>query len=132
MNLKLPLASRLLLAGYSKYKLSTLFLQCWKRVRGALRTLTVSTQEIMKISLELVNWNKIPSDSIIHVAGRNIKKALITVDVSAAELMLARSLGCDAVIAHHPIGISALKFSKSLADMSILWSKWAYQNVRPG
>jgi soluble P-type ATPase len=26
--------------------------------------------------------------------------------------MLARSLGCDAVIAHHPIGISALRFSK--------------------
>lgn len=36
---------------------------------------------------------------------------LITVDVSAAELMLARSLGCDAVIAHHPIGISAVSFS---------------------
>jgi len=66
----------------------------------------------MKISLDLVNWKKIPSDSIIHVAGRNIKKVLITVDVSAAELMLARSLGCDAVIAHHPIGISALRFSK--------------------
>jgi soluble P-type ATPase len=37
---------------------------------------------------------------------------LITVDVSAAEIMLARSLGCDAVIAYHPIGISALRFSK--------------------
>jgi len=66
----------------------------------------------MKISLDLVNWKKIPSDVIIQVAGRNIKKVLITVDVSAAEPMLARSLGCDAVISHHPIGISALRFSK--------------------
>lgn len=74
--------------------------------------MTVSTQEIMKIGLDLVNWKKIPSDSNIHVPRRNIKKVLITVDVSAAELMLARSLGCDAVIAHHPIGISALSFSK--------------------
>jgi hypothetical protein len=86
----------------------------------------------MKIGLDLVNWKKIPSDSSIHVPGRNIKKELITVDVSAAELMLARSLGCDAVIAHHPIGISALSFLKSLADISISWSKWAFQNVRPG
>jgi hypothetical protein len=83
----------------------------------------------MKISLDLVKWKKIPSDSIIHVVGRNIKKVLITVDVSAAELILARTLGCDAVIAHHPIGISALRFSKSLADMRF---KWTYQNVRPG
>lgn len=51
--------------------------------------MTVSTQEIMKIGLYLVNWKKIPSDSSIHVPGRNIKKVLITVDVSAAELMLA-------------------------------------------
>ncbi|MDQ6666954.1 MAG: hypothetical protein M3Y53_01860 [Thermoproteota archaeon] len=36
----------------------------------------------------------------------------ITIDVSAAELMLARSLGCDAGIANHPKGISALRFSK--------------------
>jgi hypothetical protein len=109
MNLKLPLASRLSLAGYSKYKPLHYF------CRGALRTLTVSTQEITKISLDLVNWKKIPSDSIIHVVGRNIKKVLITVDVSAAELMLARSLECDAVIAHYPTGIFALRFSKVIS-----------------
>jgi putative NIF3 family GTP cyclohydrolase 1 type 2 len=66
----------------------------------------------MKIGLDLVNWRRVPSDSIIHVTGRNIKKVLIKVDVSAADLLLARLLGCDAVIAHHPIGISARSFSK--------------------
>lgn len=59
--------------------------------------MTVSTQEILKIGLDLVKWKRIPSDSSIHVPGRNIKKVLITVDVPAA--------------AHHPIGISALSFS---------------------
>jgi putative NIF3 family GTP cyclohydrolase 1 type 2 len=38
------------------------------------------------------------------VKGRNIKKVLIAIDVGTAELMLARHLGCDAVIAHHPVG----------------------------
>jgi hypothetical protein len=66
----------------------------------------------MKIGLDLVNWKRVPSDSTIHVAGTNIKKVLITVDVSAADLLLAKTLGCDAVIAHHPLGISALTFSK--------------------
>jgi hypothetical protein len=66
----------------------------------------------MKIGLDLVNWKKIPSDSIIHVVGRNIKKVLITVDVSAAEADVGER--------------------ESLADMLILWSKWAYQNVRRG
>jgi putative NIF3 family GTP cyclohydrolase 1 type 2 len=73
----------------------------------------------MKIGLDLVNWKKIPSDSSIHVPGRNIKKVLITVDVSAAELMLARSLGCDAVIAHHPTGISALGVPKRGAGLAV-------------
>jgi putative NIF3 family GTP cyclohydrolase 1 type 2 len=53
-----------------------------------------------------------PADSAVHVRGRNIRRVLISVDVSTAELMLAKSLGCDAVIAHHPIGIAAINFYK--------------------
>lgn len=66
----------------------------------------------MKIGLELAGWKKAPADSAVHVEGKNIRKAMIAVDVGVAELMLARSLGCDAVIAHHPIGIAAVNFYK--------------------
>ena len=55
---------------------------------------------------------KLPADSNIHVQGDNIHKVLIAIDVSIAELVLAKNLGCDAVIAHHPIGISLLNFQK--------------------
>ncbi len=55
---------------------------------------------------------KLPADSNIHVQGDNIHKVLIAIDVSIAELVLAKNLGCDAVIAHHPIGISLLNFHK--------------------
>ncbi len=74
--------------------------------------MAVDTGRIMKTGLELAGWKKIPADSAIHVKGNNIKKVLISVDVGTAELLLAKSLGCDAVIAHHPIGITKINFFK--------------------
>lgn len=73
-------------------------------------TTGVDTKKIMRVGLELAGWKKVPADSSIHVKGRNIRRVMIAIDVGAAELMLARSLGCDAVIAHHPIGVSAINF----------------------
>ena len=75
---------------------------------------TVDTDRIMKIGLDLAGWDKIPADSAIHVKGRNIRKVMIAVDVGTAELMLARDLGCDAVISHHPLGVAAINFYKVL------------------
>ena len=74
--------------------------------------MSADTTEIMTIGLSLVGWKKLPADSAVHVAGRNILKVLVSVDVSTAELLLAKNMGCDAVIAHHPIGVSAINFHK--------------------
>jgi len=73
---------------------------------------SVDTERIMREGLALAGWKKMPADSAIHVKGNNIRKALIAIDVGTAELMLARSLGCSAVIAHHPIGIASVNFYK--------------------
>jgi putative NIF3 family GTP cyclohydrolase 1 type 2 len=72
--------------------------------------MAVDTEKIMKAGLDLAGWNKMPADSAVHVKGRNINKVLIAIDVGTAELMLARHLECDAVIAHHPIGVSSVNF----------------------
>ena len=72
--------------------------------------MAVDTGRIMKAGLELAGWKKMPADSAVHVKGRNIRKVLIAINVGTAELMLARQLGCDAVIAHHPIGIARVNF----------------------
>ena len=72
----------------------------------------MDTTEIMTIGLNLVGWKKIPPDSAVHVKGRDIRKVLISVDVSPAELLLAKSMECDAVIAHHPIGVTSINFHK--------------------
>ena len=67
----------------------------------------MDTQQIMRTSLKLAGFKSIPEDSEIHVKGRKIRKALVAIDVGVAEILLARDLGCDAVIAHHPAGGSA-------------------------
>ena len=70
------------------------------------------TNEILKIALDMVNWNSVPADTAVHVHGKNIKKVMLMIDVSTADLMLAKNLVCDAVITHHPIGIAAINFYK--------------------
>ncbi|MFL6495181.1 MAG: hypothetical protein ACJ703_01995 [Nitrososphaera sp.] len=72
----------------------------------------IDTNRIMKEGLELAGWKKMPADSAVHIKGKNIHKVLIGIDIGAAELLLAKQLGCDAVIAHHPIGTTAVNFYK--------------------
>ncbi|MDP1884483.1 MAG: NGG1p interacting factor NIF3 [Candidatus Moranbacteria bacterium] len=44
-------------------------------------------------------------DSQVHFdSGKKIKKVLSGIDIDTGELMMARELGVDAVIAHHPTG----------------------------
>jgi len=68
----------------------------------------VSTEQIMKLALEMAQFKKMPADTFIHVKGRGIKKVLLGIDAGVPELLLARQLGCDAVISHHPQGGSAV------------------------
>ncbi len=64
----------------------------------------MNTKEIMDLALELAGLDAIPADSGIIVEGENIKKIAIGVDMELAEMMLARELGVDLVITHHPTG----------------------------
>lgn len=72
----------------------------------------MNTEEIMDLALKLADMKSVPADSAVHVPGKNISKVLLCVDTDPAELILARTLGCDAVIAHHPIGKASLNFHR--------------------
>ncbi len=72
----------------------------------------LDTDRILEIALDMVGWKSVPADTAIHVPGRNLNKVMLMIDVSTADLMLAKNLGCDAVITHHPIGIAAVNFYK--------------------
>jgi len=68
----------------------------------------VNTEEIMGLSLKLAGLKGVPEDSAIYLSGGNIEKILFGIDAGVPELLLAKQLGCDAVIAHHPQGGTAV------------------------
>jgi hypothetical protein len=75
----------------------------------------MNTAEIMALALELAGLDAVPGDSAIHHAGDGIERVLLGIDLQAAELQIAKTLGYDAAIAHHPAGgSSALRFHEVL------------------
>ncbi len=67
----------------------------------------LGTDEIMALALEMAEMHRAPADSAVYVEGTELKRVMFGIDVGAAELLLAKQLGCDGVIAHHPAGGSA-------------------------
>lgn len=69
----------------------------------------LTAEEIMATALEVANLTEIPEDSgIIYDSGKPIKKTMFGVDMEAAEILIAKHLGYDAVITHHPKGGSPM------------------------
>lgn len=62
----------------------------------------MTTDDIMSLALEMSAYARIPEDSAIFVPAQRVRRALFGLDVGVAELQLAKSLGVDLVIAHHP------------------------------
>jgi hypothetical protein len=67
----------------------------------------LNTQEIMQLALKIAELKEPPEDSDIYVNGDDIRKVLFGIDAGVPELLLAKQLGYDAVIAHHPQGGTA-------------------------
>ncbi len=62
--------------------------------------------EIMALANELAGCTTTPADSQVYLDGE-VRRVLFGIDVDLGELLLARQLGLDGVIAHHPVGSSA-------------------------
>lgn len=62
----------------------------------------MNTEEIMKIALQAAGLNESPADSGVIIPGKGIKKVAFGVDIDTGEIMLAKELGVDCVITHHP------------------------------
>ncbi|GAC1482840.1 MAG: hypothetical protein PVSMB9_08630 [Candidatus Dormibacteria bacterium] len=62
--------------------------------------------EIMGFANQAAGLEETPADSLVYVDG-DVRRVLFGIDVELGELLLARELGLDGVIAHHPIGSSA-------------------------
>jgi hypothetical protein len=60
----------------------------------------------MALANRLAGCIDTPADSQVYVDG-DVRRVFVGIDVDIGELMLARELGADGVIAHHPIGSRA-------------------------
>ena len=67
----------------------------------------MNTKELMNIALKAAGLTEMPADCGIIVEGENIKKVLMGVDMDTPELMLAKQLGYDCVVSHHPRNTNA-------------------------
>jgi hypothetical protein len=68
----------------------------------------ISTSELVDLALGMADMERLPADSAVYVPGENMRKIMFGIDIASGELLLARQLGCDGVIAHHPAGGSAV------------------------
>jgi len=62
----------------------------------------MNTKQLMDSALKLAGLDKMPPDCGIAVEGENIKRVLMGVDMDTPELLLAKELGYDCVVTHHP------------------------------
>lgn len=61
----------------------------------------MNTQQINQMALDMVGISAAPDSQIYH-PGENIHKVMFGIDIGVPELALAKQMGYDAVIAHHP------------------------------
>ena len=75
----------------------------------------MNQSEIIELALKLSGFREIPADTGIQVRGGDMMKPWLSIDVGVAELLMAREMGCDGVISHHPLGTTNVNFYKVLA-----------------
>lgn len=75
----------------------------------------LTTDDLMELAVELSGLEAPSPDSAVYVSGKNIRRILFGIDIGVPELLVARELGCDAAVSHHPQGGQAvLEFHKML------------------
>ena len=79
----------------------------------------MNTTKLMNSALHLAQLGKKPYDTDIIVEGANIKKVLIGIDMETPELLLARTLGYDCVVSHHPKSDSCIVDFAKVMDVQI-------------
>jgi putative NIF3 family GTP cyclohydrolase 1 type 2 len=73
----------------------------------------VTTQDMIQTALELAGLDQLPWDSQIITESQDVKRVLFGIDMETQELLLAKNLGFDCVVSHHPhAGRAMLDFSK--------------------
>ncbi|HEX3031954.1 MAG TPA: hypothetical protein VHS59_06885 [Bacillota bacterium] len=63
----------------------------------------LTTEQILQAAVEAAGLAAVPPDSGVIVPGTGLRKVAFGVDMETAELLVAREIGVDGVISHHPV-----------------------------
>ena len=75
----------------------------------------MNTEQLMQLALDMSGLKEIPGDSAIYHPGEEIQRVLIGIDIKSPELKIAKDLGYDVALSHHPTGGDArLRFFEVL------------------
>jgi len=66
--------------------------------------MAMTTDEMVALALEVSGLEALPADSEVIVPGGSITRLAVGIELGLAELMLARDVGCDGALTHHPRG----------------------------
>lgn len=79
----------------------------------------IGAHELLEWSSILAGFSRIPADScVVHDTGKPITTMLASVNATPGDLLLAKQLGCDAYLLHHPLaGTARLRFHEVLERM---------------
>lgn len=75
--------------------------------------------QLLRFASDLAGFDFIPADScVLHATGQPVRRCMASVNASTGDLLLARQLGCDSYLLHHPLAGSARReFHKVLDRM---------------
>ncbi len=79
----------------------------------------MNTTNLMNTALKLAKLDSMPYDTDIIVEGEHIKKILIGIDMETPELLLAKQMGFDCVVSHHPKADSCIVDFSKVMDVQI-------------
>lgn len=68
----------------------------------------MTTEQILKLALEMAGLREVPADTAIYAPGEGIRRVLVGIDLEGPELLLAKGEGFDLALAHHPAGGTAV------------------------
>ncbi len=76
--------------------------------------------ELLEFGTELAGFDRTPADSCVaHDAGRPVRKLLASINATTGDLALARQLGCDTYLLHHPLAGAARRNFSIVLDRMI-------------
>lgn len=78
-----------------------------------------SPADLLRYASDLAGFDFIPADScVLHDTGQPVRRCMASINADTGDLLLARQLGCDSYLLHHPLGGSARRdFHKVLDRM---------------